>query len=150
MPRKEAIITQVKGTTLVARGESRHWVVMDGSELYGGASAGSSPKELLMFALGGCTANDVIPILLKKRVVFDRLEIRVSGNVREEHPQVFTDLHIEYILFGDNIDTAALERAIELSATKYCSVSAMLAGSVKLTHSYRVEPSTQHAEVLAD
>jgi len=141
MPTKEAIVTQVQGTTLVARGESRHWVVMDGSELTGGSSAGSSPKELLMFALGGCTANDVIPILRKKRVALDRLEIRVTGTVREEHPQIFTELHMAYTFFGTNIDPVDVERAIELSSTKYCAVSAMLAGSVKLTHSYTIAPS---------
>jgi len=140
MATKEAIITQVQGTTLLARAESRHWVVMDGSELFGGSSAGSSPKELLMFALGGCTANDVIPILRKKRVPLERLEIRVTGTVREEHPQVFTEMHIAYTFFGNNLKPADIERAIELSSTKYCAISAMLAGNVKLTHSYAILP----------
>jgi len=141
MATKEAIVKQVQGTTLVAQAESKHWVVMDGSELYGGSSAGSSPKELLMFALGGCTANDVIPILQKKHVHFDKMEIRVIGNVREQHPQIFTDLHIEYIFYGNNIDASAIEHAIHLSTTKYCSVSAMLSGNVNITHSYLIIPS---------
>jgi len=143
MATKEAVIKQVQGTTLVAHADSHHWVVMDGSEVYGGSSAGSSPKELLMFALGGCTANDVIPILRKKRIPVEKLEIRVIGNVREEHPQIFTDLHIEYIFYGDDLDTDAIERAIDLSITKYCAVSAMLSGVVNLTHSYLVLPTAQ-------
>lgn len=145
MATKEAIIKQVQGTTLVARSESRHWVVMDGSETFGGSSAGSSPKELLMFALGGCTANDVIPILKKKRVPVEKLEIRVIGNVRDEHPQIFTDLHIEYIFYGDDLDTTAIETAINLSISKYCAVSAMLSGVVNLTHSYLILPTVQSA-----
>jgi len=143
MATKEAVIKQVQGTTLVAHADSRHWVVMDGSEVYGGSSAGSSPKELLMFALGGCTANDVIPILKKKRIPVEKLEIRVIGNVRDVHPQIFTDLHIEYIFYGNDLDTDAIERAIDLSITKYCAVSAMLSGVVNLTHSYLVLPTVQ-------
>jgi len=150
MPTKEAIIKQVQGTTLVAHAESKHWVVMDGSEIYGGSSAGSSPKELLMFALGGCTANDVIPILKKKRISVEKMEIRVIGNVREQHPQIFTDLHIEYIFYGNNLDTSAIEQAIHLSTTKYCAVSAMLAGNVNITHSYLIIPTLQQIETEID
>jgi putative redox protein len=118
---------------------------MDGSELFGGSSAGSSPKELLMFALGGCTANDVIPILRKKRVPVERLEIRVTGTVRDEHPQVFSEMHLAYTFYGSGIDPVDVERAIELSTTKYCAVSAMLAASVKITHSFTILPPSSPA-----
>ena len=137
MSTKQATIHQLQGTTLLAKSDSNHWVVMDGSPTFGGSSAGSSPKELLLMALGGCTANDVIPILKKKRIPLQKLEIHVTGNAREEHPQVFTAINIEYIFYGDDLDTEPLERAIELSMTKYCSISAMLRGTVELTHSYR-------------
>lgn len=78
--------------------------------------------------------------------IFDRLardgfEVRLTGNLREEHPQVFTDIHIEYVFYGRKLDPKDLERAIELSTTKYCSISAMLRASVKITHSYRIEPT---------
>jgi putative redox protein len=138
MSTKQALIKQVQGTTLVARGDTNHWVVMDGSPTFGGSSAGSSPKELLLMALGGCTANDVIPILKKKRVPLHNLEVHVTGNTREEHPQTFDDVHIEYVFYGEEMDPADLERAIELSMTKYCSISAMLRASTTLTHSYRI------------
>ncbi len=137
MSTKQATIHQLQGTTLLAKSDSNHWVVMDGSPTFGGSSAGSSPKELLLMALGGCTANDVIPILKKKRVPLQKLEIRVTGNTRDEHPQIFTNINIEYIFYGNGLDTEALERAIELSTTKYCSISAMLRSSVEITHSYR-------------
>lgn len=139
MATKQAIVMQVQGTTLIARADSNHWVTMDGSPTFGGSDAGSSPKELLLMALGGCTAMDVIPILRKKRSPVESIVIRVSGNAREEHPQVFTDIHIEYIIQGDGINREDVERAIELSTTKYCSVSAMLRGNVSITHSYRIE-----------
>ena len=139
MATKSSVVKQVQGTTLIAKADSSHWVIMDGTPTFGGSNAGSSPKELLLMALGGCTAMDVIPILQKKRASVDNVEIRVVGNVREEHPQVFTDIHVEYIIRGNGINPADVERAIELSTTKYCSVSAMLRGNVTITHSYRVE-----------
>lgn len=139
MPKKETIVRQVQGTTLVGRSDSRHWVVMDGSEKFGGSSAGSSPKELLMMALGGCTMMDVISILQKKRAPVEFIETRITGNVRDEHPQIFTDLHVEYIVYGNGIDPGDVERAIELSTNSYCAVSAMLKPAVKITHSYRIE-----------
>jgi putative redox protein len=86
---------------------------------------------------------DVIPILKKMRVKVDAFEVNLTGNAREEHPQVFTDIHIEYILYGDGIPEADVQRAIELSTTKYCSVSAMLRESVKITHSYAIHPASQ-------
>lgn len=153
MAKKSAIIKQLQGTTLVAKGDSNHWVSMDGGPDTGGSNAGSTPKELLLFALGGCTAMDVIPILKKKRVAFTGFEINITGNAREEHPQVFTDIHLEYVFYGEEINPGDVERAIELSTTKYCSVSAMLSRAVKLTHSYRIEPSgttTMPLEVAAN
>ena len=93
--------------------------------------------------LAGCTASDVIPILKKKRVPLRNLEIKVSGVERDEHPKTFTDIHIEYLFYGDGIDPKDVERAIELSTTKYCSVSAILSASAKLTHSYQIISSEQ-------
>ena len=92
MSKKQAIIRQVQGITFAAKSDSNHWVIMDGPELFGGSEAGPRPKELILMALGGCTASDVIPILKKKQVPLRGFEIRLSGNVREEHPQVFTDI----------------------------------------------------------
>ncbi len=146
MATKSAFIRQVQGVTLAARSDSGHWVMMDGGPMFGGSLAASSPKELLMMALGGCTANDVIPILKKKKVPVDHIEINVSGNVRDEHPQIFTDLHVEYVVYGNGIARSDVERAIELSTTKYCSISAMLQEAVQITHSYRIVPSTVEVE----
>ncbi len=136
---KTAFMKQVQGVTVVARGATNHWVVMDGSPEFDGSGAGSTPKELVLMALAGCTASDVIPILKKKRTPLRNLEIKVSGIERDEHPKIFTDIHVEYVFYGNGISPQDVERAIELSRTKYCSVSAILSASAKLTHSYRIE-----------
>jgi putative redox protein len=139
MATKKAVIKQLKGITFAAKSDSNHWVIMDGPEAFGGSGGGARPKELLLFALGGCTASDVVSILNKKRVPLEDFEIHLTGNECEEHPKVFTDIHIEYVFYGEGIDPVDVERAIELSTTKYCSVSAMLRPSVNITHSYRIE-----------
>jgi putative redox protein len=148
---KEIVLKQVDGITFVAKGNSNHWVVMDGPPDFGGSLAGSAPKELLLMALAGCTASDVVPILKKKRVPLQGFEINVKGKERDEHPKIFTEIHVEYVFYGDGINPADVERAIELSETKYCSVSAILRASAPITTSYRIEstaksiPSAAHA-----
>jgi len=145
---KEIVLKQVQGITFVAKGNSSHWVVMDGSTDFGGNLAGSTPKELLLMALAGCTATDIVPILKKRRAPLQKLEINVKGTEREEHPRIFSDIHVEYVFYGDGLRTEDIERAIELSSTKYCSVSAILAASALITHSYRIE-SSEMATTLA-
>jgi putative redox protein len=146
MVQKKAVVRQLQGITFAAKSDSNHWVMMDGSPTFGGSSAGSSPKELLLMALGGCTASDVVSILNKKRAPVSNVEVRLTANVSEEHPQVFTDVHIEYVVTGDGVKTEDVERAIELSTTKYCSVSMMLRPAMKLTHSYSIEPAVTAAD----
>ncbi len=141
MATKTAVVRQVKGISLAAKADSNHWVLMDGAETFGGSNAGSTPKELLLMALGGCTAMDIIPIMTKKRVPFTGVEIRLTAAMREEHPQVFTSVHIEYLVFGTDLNRADVERAVELSRTKYCSLSAMLSPAMQITHSIRIEPA---------
>lgn len=140
MATKQAIVKQIDGVSFLAKGDSGHWVMMDGPGDFGGSNAASRPKELVLFALGGCTGSDVVAILRKKRIPLQDFEMRIRATQAEEHPQVYTDIHVEYVFYGTGINPADVERAIELSTTKYCSVSAMLRASVKLTHSYRIEP----------
>jgi putative redox protein len=142
---KEVYLRQIKGNTLAAKADSNHWVVMDTKPEAGGHAAGSTPKELLLMALAGCTSMDVIPILAKKRAPVVGYECRVKGVERDEHPKSFTEIHIEYVFYGDGIKPEDVQRAIELSTTKYCSVSAQLAGTAKLTHSFRIEPAAASA-----
>mgnify|MGYP001617262274 CR=1 FL=1 len=140
---KTAILKQVQGITLTAKSDSNHWVVMDGGQKFCGSDSASSPKELLLMSLGGCTAMDVIPILQKKKMPLKGFAINLRGEVRDEPPQIFTTIHVEYIFYGEELNTNDIERAIELSTTKYCAISAMLKETVQLTNSYRIEPSEQ-------
>jgi putative redox protein len=141
MATKQAVVKQIDGgVTFMAKGDSGHWVTMDGPADFGGSNAGSRPKELVLFALGGCTGSDVAAILRKKRVPVQAFEMNLTATQAEEHPQVYTSIHVEYVLYGTGINPIDVERAIELSTTKYCSVSAMLKASVNITHAYRIEP----------
>lgn len=141
MAEKSAVVRQVRGMTFAGLTESGHWVTVDGPPEFGGSSAAIRPKELILISLGACTGSDVVSILQKKRVKLAGFEVRLKAQVAEEHPQVYTKIHIEYVFFGENLVPADLERAIDLSQNKYCPVSAMLKNSVEITNSYVVLPS---------
>ncbi len=136
---KRALVKQVQGITFAGKTDSNHWVMMDGPQEFDGSDAGIRPKELVLLALGGCTGSDVVSILKKKRVALDDFRIEVTAETAETHPQVFTTIHLEFVLRGRDIKAADVERAIELSETKYCAVNAMLRGTVAITHGYRIE-----------
>jgi putative redox protein len=97
-----------------------------------------TPMELLLIALGGCTGADVQSILGKKRQRVTAYEIEVRGERRAEHPRIYTNLEVIHYLRGHNIDPKAVAHAIELSETKYCSVSAMLAQAATLTMRFEI------------
>ena len=99
---------------------------------------GCRPMELLLFSLAGCTAVDVLSILQKKRQKVTGFEIKVGSDRSPEHPRRFTSITLNYIVEGDGIDPAAVERAIELSLTKYCSVHATLTESVPIRSAYEI------------
>ena len=106
----------------------------------------SRPMEVLLMALGGCTAMDVISILEKKRAVVEDFEIDVEAERADAHPRVFTKIHVRYVIVGAGVDPKDVERAIELSEQKYCSVSAMLRASAEVTSSFEIrEPPSDRA-----
>jgi putative redox protein len=98
----------------------------------------ASPMELVAMASATCTASDVISILQKQQQHVTNFEVHVSAPRAGEHPKVFTEISIEYVVTGQAIDPQAVERAIELSLTKYCSVNQMLEKAVKISHHYRI------------
>ncbi len=138
---KTAHVKQVKGITFVGKTDSNHWVTMDGPENFGGSNAGIRPKELLLISLMGCTGSDVVTILDKKKVKYSNFEMNVTAEQQEEHPQVYTKMHLEYVFYGKNLPEKDIERAIELSLTKYCSVTAMLQKAMPIEHSYKIVES---------
>ena len=138
MATKKALVKQVQGITFIGKTDSNHWITMDGPEHVGGSNAGIRPKELLLIALGGCTGSDVASILGKKKVKLDGFEMNINADVSDEHPQVFTKINLEYVFYGKNVPVKDVERAIELSLTKYCAVTAMLRKAMPVEHTYRV------------
>jgi len=141
MATKTAFVTQVgkNGITFAGHTNSKHWVMMDGPESFGGKDAGTRPKELLLLALAGCTGSDVASILAKKRVALEGFDMEITAQETEEHPKVFESMHVEYVFRGRDIDPKDVERAIELSLTKYCGVTAMFRKAMSVTHGYRIE-----------
>jgi len=137
----EAYLTQIKGITFAAKGTSNHWVMLDGLEEFGGSAAASSPMEFILFGFAGCTGSDIASILKKKRVKLEKFEMNVEAERAEEYPKVFTKIHLSFLFTGKDIKTNDVERAIELSRTKYCSVWAMLKNTIEITSSYEIRES---------
>lgn len=104
------------------------------TSLASGGGTGFSPMELLLVGLAGCTAMDVISILKKKRQNVTGLEVAVQGERANEEPRVYTHISVAYIVSGQGVERAAVERAVELSEAKYCSVEAMLGKTAKIEH----------------
>jgi putative redox protein len=102
-----------------------------------------TPMELVLEALAGCTGMDVADILRKKRQAVEGMEIRVRGTRAEDHPRVYTAIDLEYIVQGKEVSAEAVARAIELSMTKYCSVSGMLSPKVPIRTSFRIVASKE-------
>jgi len=133
-----ANIKLVDGMAMVGKGDTNHWVPMDGPESLGGFSAGMRPMEMVLLGLGGCTAMDVLSIMRKKRVPFRDFEIKMKADRADDHPKVFTKIEIIFIVYGQNINERDVERAIELSETKYCSASAMLSKTAEIVTRFEI------------
>jgi putative redox protein len=134
----KATVTMGQGMTFRASADSGFTLQMGASPKVGGQNDGFRPMELLLMGLGGCTAMDVISILRKKRQDVTGFDILLDAEHAEDHPHVFTQITIKYILRGNQIDPKVVERSIELSETKYCPVQAMLARSVPIEHTYGI------------
>jgi len=126
-------IHQLKGATFAARGASNHWVMMDGKEKVGGSGAASSPMELVLFALGGCAAIDIEVMMKKMKLPVENFEIDISSERAEKHPKIYTKIDMVFHFYGKNLPQKKLERAVSLSRNTYCSVSAMLEKTTKIT-----------------
>jgi len=133
-----AKITLVQDMQFIGVADTGHAVVMDAPPSSGGKGSAAKPSELLPMAFGGCSGMDVISILRKKKQNVTKFEINVSGEMAKDYPQLYTSMHIEYVVTGKDISEDAVQRAIDLSLEKYCSVGATLGKAAKITHSYKV------------
>ena len=117
---------------------SGHAVVMDGPPELGGKNLGIRPMEMMLMGLGGCTSFDVMLILQRSRQNVTDCVAELSAERAETDPKVFTKIHIHFIVTGKELKEKKVKRAVELSATKYCSASIMLAQTVDITHDYEI------------
>jgi putative redox protein len=134
----KARVKWVDGLMFVGESGSGHAVVMDGAPEHGGRDLGLRPMEMLLLGLGGCTAIDVMLILKKGREAVADCAIEIEAERADTDPKIFTRIHLHYVLTGRNLARPKVERAIELSAEKYCSASAMLARTAEITHDFEI------------
>jgi len=131
-------LKQIKGLSIAGKGDSNHWISMDSLEKFGGFEAAPRPMEIILTGFGGCTSMDVLSILGKMREPLDDFEVILNAEQAEEHPKVFTKIHIHYRFYGKGLKKENLEKAINLSQDKYCPATAMLRNSVEITFDYEI------------
>ena len=128
----------IDGMMMVGESASGHTIVMDGPEELGGKDLGVRPMELLLLGMGGCTTVDVVSTLKKMRENVQDCRVEISAKRADEHPKVFTAIHLHFIVEGDNLNDKKITKAVSLSADKYCSASIMLAKTATVTHNFEV------------
>lgn len=126
-----------EGKTFVGTASTGHKIVF-GNSGADGQRPGPSAMELLLMGTGGCSAYDVISILEKGRQKIDDVEIEIEADRADEHPKVFTRIHMHFIVKGRDLNEKRVAQALSLSIDKYCSASAMMAMSAELTHDYEI------------
>ena len=131
---KEAIQVKWSGDMAFDASVDGHSIMLDAKAEHGGQNKGPRPKQLMLVALAGCTAMDVVSILKKMRIEPEDFNITVEGELTEEHPKHFTAMHIIYEFKGEGLPPDKLQRAIELSQDKYCGVSAVYKKVLDLTY----------------
>ncbi len=131
-------IKWLEGVAFVAETETSHAFVMDGSPEGGGRNLGPRPMETVLAGTGGCTAYDVVTILRKARQDVTDVAVEMDADRATTDPKVFTRIHMHFVVTGHNVKRDAVERAIKMSAEKYCSATAMLAKTAEVTHDFEI------------
>lgn len=134
----KATIKWTGDVSFVGETESGHQVSMDGAPEAGGRNRGARPMEVMLLGMGGCTAFDVVHILRKARQEVSDCTAYIDAERADADPKVFTRIHVHFVVSGNNLKPAQVERAIHLSAEKYCSASIMLAKTAAITHDYEI------------
>jgi putative redox protein len=135
----QATVKWVDGAMFLGESGSGHSVVMDGPPDHGGRNMGVRPMEMLLIGMGGCASFDVMSILKKSRQDVIDCRAELSAERAEGVPSPFTKIHIQFIVTGNNLKEKQVAKAVELSATKYCSASIMMeAAGVEVTHGYEL------------
>ena len=131
-------VNWVDGMLMVGKSHSGHSITMDGPPEIGGENLGVRPMEMLLLGVAGCTMIDVVSTLKKMRQNLTQCETKVNAERANDHPKVFTDIHIQFVIKGKDLDQNKVEKAISLSAEKYCSASIMLGKTASITHDFEI------------
>ena len=137
----KARIKWVENACFVGETGSGHAIVIDGPESIGGRNLGVRPMELMLMSVGACSAVDVIHILKKARQPVADCFVEVSGERAETDPKVFTDIHLHFVVIGQGLSEKQVQRAVQLSAEKYCSASLMLGKAANITRDHEIRLS---------
>jgi putative redox protein len=128
----------IEDVCFMAETETGHALIMDGAPEGGGRNLGPRPMETVLAGTGGCSAYDVVTILRKARQPVKQCEVRIEAERAAEDPKVFTRIHLHFVVTGSGVKKEHVERAIHLSAEKYCSASIMLAKTASITHDFEI------------
>jgi putative redox protein len=128
----------IEDVAFVGETESSHAIVMDGAPEGGGRNIGPRPMETMLVGTGGCTAYDVVTILRKGRQDISNCVVDIDADRAPADPKVFTRIHFHFTITGRNVKRESVERAIHLSAEKYCSASIMLGKTAEITHDFEI------------
>lgn len=131
-------IKWINGVSFVGESETGHAVVLDGAPENGGRNIGMRPMEMLLIGMGGCTSFDVVTILKKSRQPISDCVANITATRADEVPKVFTKIHVHFVVTGDHLNESQVERAVKLSAEKYCSASIMLGKVCEITHDFEI------------
>jgi putative redox protein len=134
----KARVKWIDGALMLGESGSGHALVMDGPEEHGGRNLGVRPMEMLLLGMGGCSEFDVVHILKKSRQAVSFCEVELSAERAETEPKVFTRIHAHFRVGGEGLTEKMVERAVRLSAEKYCSASIMLGAMAEITHDFEI------------
>jgi len=135
---KETVNVSLKEKMAFEVEVSGHKIIIDANEIVGGENKGPRPKPLMLAALGGCTAMDVVSILRKMRVNFETVNVKVDGELTEEHPKHFYKMHITYEFTGKGLPLEKLKKAVILSQDRYCGVSYSYTKAMEITYEIKI------------
>lgn len=141
----KARVKWIDGAMMVGESGSGHAIVMDGAPEFGGREMGPRPMEMLLLGLGGCTEFDVVHILRRGRNEVSGCEVQIEAERAAKDPKVFTRIHVHFVVSGPGLTDKVVERAVRLSAEKFCSASLMLGKVAEISHDYEVIDTLQPA-----
>ena len=148
MSTMQGTVELLEGMAFRAATDSGHELLLDAAPEHGGADRGPRPMELLVVGLAGCTAMDVIGILRKMRQEVTGYRVRVTAERSEQHPRVLTDIAVEHVVRGRGVSPEAVRKAVELSATRYCAVGAMLQRATAIQERFRLVDEESGSETV--